>query len=234
MTKDTHIETFFYFSSDKSIISVFSNKDFEPLYRNECFFKFSNNEINLEKVVEFFDENIFKIEKKINQFVKNINLIIDDDIFLHIDTCIKENIYNQTVSEKDQIILLNHLKNDFKKNYPNFLIIHFIINKYIIDGRNFDHLENNINAKNFCLETTFICLLKEYKLSIDKIFKKYQISINKLISAKYLKKLFRNHQIDECEMAYKLQLRHNQNEVVMTPKNVKNPGFFERFFYLFD
>ena len=234
MTKETDIETFFYFSLDKSIISVFSNKNFKPLYRNEYFFKFSNNEIDLKKVVEFFDQNIFKIEKKTSQFIKNINLVIDDDIFLHIDTGIKKNIYNQHVFEKDQIILLNYLKNDFKKNYPDLLIIHFIINKYIIDGKNFEYLEKSINSKNFCLETTFICLLKKYKLSIDEIFKKYQISINQFISAKYLKKLFINHQIDECEMAYKLQLGYNQNEIVMIQKNTKNLGFFERFFHLFD
>jgi len=233
MTKEIGIETFFYIGLDRFMISVFSNKYLKPIYKNELFFELSNSHIDYNKIIEFFDNNIFKIEKQTNQFIKNINLVIEDNNFLNIETGIKKNNFDQPVFKKDQITLLNYLKNDFKKNYPDLLIIHFIINKFIIDGKNFESLDTNIDYKNICLETTFICYLKKHKLILDDIFKKYQISISKLISAKYAKKLFLNDSLDICQMAYKVYLGYNYNEVAIIPKVRKTNSFFERFFHLF-
>ena len=36
-----------------------------------------------------------------------------------------------------------------------------------------------------------------------------------------------------CEMAYKIENGHNENEVKIIPKSTKNIGFFEKFFQLF-
>ena len=233
MIEEIDFETYLYVSRDMFQVFVYDKINQKTLYNEELKIYEKFDFQNFNNLSKFLDNNIFKIEKQTNQFIKNINLVIEDNNFLNIETGIKKNNFDQPVFKKDQITLLNYLKNDFKKNYPDLLIIHFIINKFIIDGKNFESLDTNIDYKNICLETTFICYLKKHKLILDDIFKKYQISISKLISAKYAKKLFLNDSLDICQMAYKVYLGYNYNEVAIIPKVRKTNSFFERFFHLF-
>ena len=80
---------------------------------------------------------------------------------------------------------------------------------------------------------TGILFNKDDVLFYKKIFEKFQISIKKIMSGKYIFDFFDSNELNECEMGRKISLGFNPNEVFLIEKIVEKKGFFERFFYLF-
>lgn len=83
------------------------------------------------------------------------------------------------------------------------------------------------------MDINFICLPINYIKKIENILSKYQVSINRLISMKYLESLFLDQNVDFSEMAKKVIDGHNLNEVVLSSKKSENMSFFEKFFHFF-
>ena len=70
--------------------------------------------------------------------------------------------------------------------------------------------------------------------NFKKIFSKYQISINKILSYEYLKNLNNYNGKNIFKLANDNINRLNENEVFITKKTLKNQGFFEKFFNFFN
>jgi len=90
MIEETDFETFLYISKNKYQIFVNDKKNLKNLYNKELKI---NEEIDLNSLSKFLDDNIYKIEKEVGSFVKNIILIIDDDKILNINIAIKKYNY---------------------------------------------------------------------------------------------------------------------------------------------
>ena len=89
MTQETDFETFLYISKNKYQIFVYDKANLKNLYNKEI----KNIDGNdLDSLSNFIDENIYKIEKTINSFIKNIILIIEDDKVLNVGISIKKKI----------------------------------------------------------------------------------------------------------------------------------------------
>lgn len=233
MIEDTDFEVYLYVSFDKFSMSVFNMSDFKTIYFKENLINSDKIQINQKELEDFISQNIFSIEKSLNQFVKNIYLILNTDHFFDINFGIKKYNDNNINLIKKRNELLHQIKNEIKKNYLNTEIIHFIITKYIFDDViSYDYIENQA-CKNFCLETKLICIKNQDILYLDKILRKYQILIKKIISNKYALSLIFDKKISECEKGFKIINGYNKNEVQISPKNFENKGFFEKFFNLF-
>ena len=77
MTEDQEIETYLSISPSQIGIYLFDIKKLKNLYKQEI--KYNNDEeIDLNYLNKFLKENIFKIEKLLGKFIKNICLIIED------------------------------------------------------------------------------------------------------------------------------------------------------------
>ena len=111
--------------------------------------------------------------------------------------------------------------------------MHFIINKYLIDGINYTSFDQEIDAKHICIEVNFISAPNILIKEISNVLEKYQIKIDRLFEKKYIKNLFEGELLDESIIAFKVQNGYNQNEIVLVPKSSKKIGFFEKFFQLF-
>ena len=129
--------------------------------------------------------------------------------------------------------LIIDVKDLFKENYQNEKVLHMIIKKYLVDGKSYFSLNNNLRCKDFCMEIKFILISSKFISDISKVLEKYQIKIAKCIDREYIEAFFKNDDMKICEMAYKIENGHNENEVKIIPKNTKNIGFFEKFFQLF-
>ena len=232
MTKK-NFETFMYIGNEKILSCVFSKIDSKILCKKESKFLEINNHIDENKIINFLSENIFKLEKELNQFINNINLIIDINQFQSADVSIKHNIYGK-LKQKDQINILSDLKNYIRDNYINYSIVHYIINHYLFDNYVKKSFDFSNQCNHICLDATFILLNKKHIFFYKKIFEKFQISVEKIICGKYIFDIFDSNKINECEMGLKISSGFNSNEVFLIKKSIEKKGFFERFFHFFN
>ena len=108
-----------------------------------------------------------------------------------------------------------------------------IINDYLVDNKTYLILPRDIKCNSFSLNLKFICISKLLIKDLEAILKKYHISLNKLVSATYLREYSVNQDQEIFLTAKKIINGHNPNEVTFVDKVMKNKGFFERFFGFF-
>ena len=233
MTEALEFETYLSISSKKFKIYLLDTKNLKNLYFEEKNFENSISILDLNNLEKFLDNNIFKIEKLIGKFVKNINLILDTEKFLRINISLKKNNYEQIITKKILENSLLELKELFNESYQDYKIVHMLLVSYMIDGSHYSELKFDLNFKNLSLETQFIALPIKLVIEINKILENYQIKITNYFDQNYIQTLFKGQNIDLSEMAYKSKFGFNNNEVSLIPKNIKKTGFFEKFFQLF-
>ena len=235
MTEDNNFINFFFIKKNIFLIDSFLKSNLTCLYQNELILdNYESNSIT-DKIKKFLDDNIYKIEKLNNQFIKNINLVIYDERFLPVNISIKKNVSGILYFEKERLNLLSKIKNEIELNYKELSIIHFLVNNNLIDSKGIDFRKNEdpIVCKSLSIEITFILfpLLDIFKY--QKIFADYQISVNKIISGEHLKDLSLLEEVNELEMALNIFLGNNPKEVILLSKKFKKEGIFEKFFHLF-
>ena len=87
MIKDTDFEIFLYVSKDKYQIFVYDKNNSMNLYIDEIK---NDDQIELNILSKFIDKNIYKIEKMIKKFIRNIILIIENDKVLEVSISLKK------------------------------------------------------------------------------------------------------------------------------------------------
>tara|TARA_B100000700_G_scaffold313955_1_gene399813 strand:+ start:218 stop:922 length:705 start_codon:yes stop_codon:yes gene_type:complete len=233
MIEENKFETYIRISSKIIGIYVFDKNKYKNLYFEEksCETEKENN--NFGNLTSFIDENIFKIEKLIGKFINNIFLIIENKKIFSLNFCIKKKNYEKNVNITYIKNIVTEAKDLFKENYQQQKIMHIVIEKYLIDGREYTKFINDFKCDDLCLEIKFISISSDLVLEIEKIMERYQIKIINFICENYTRSIFKENDIELSLMAHKILSGYNENEVSLLPKNIKNKGFFERFFQLF-
>jgi hypothetical protein len=227
MIEYTDFETFLYVSKNKYQIFVYDKNNLKNLYNEEIK---NNDGIELNILSKFLDENIYKIEKTIKKFIRNIILIIEDNKVLDVGISIKKKNYEKYIDQKYLENSLVEVKDIFKENYQNQIIMHMII----VENEN-NFLLNNTNSNDdyLYLEVNFISITNYLTINIDKLLANHQIKINRYMSGDYIKNFFNEDSTKLPAMASKLNNGLNKNEVQLISKSVENNSFFEKFFQLF-
>ena len=227
MIENSDFETFLYISKNKYQIFVYDKNNLKKLYHEEIG---NNDEIELNILSKFIDDNIFKIEKMIKNFIRNIILIIQDDKVLDIGISLKKKIYEKNIDQKQLENSLVEIKDIFKENYQDLIIMHMII---IEKENNFSLNNDNKNDDYLFLEVNFISIPNNFTFNFDKLLENHQIKIKRYMSAGYIKSFFDKESMELFVMANKLNDGLNKNEVQLVSKAKENKGFFEKFFQLF-
>ncbi len=227
------IDIYLCIFSNKFIIYVFDSKNLINLYVDELKLENTSDEVDLNNLNKFLEKNIFKIEKKINKFIQNIFLIIENKNITSLDIGVKRNSYQETINKKTLENTLVDLKSLIKKNYQDKKIIHIIVNEYLVNGKSHSLNEENLNGDYFCLDIRFKLINNSFALEIEKVLEKYQIKSIKFLDGKYVKNFFKYNNIEISEMINKILNGINENEVKLVQKIQKKSGFFEKFFQLF-
>ena len=234
MSKKIDFQTYLYLNHNQFIIYVAEILTNEKIYSEKLEIDENSTELKFSKLDEFLDINIFKIEKKLNNFIKDIYVILDSNEFHSIKLSIKKDNNGNLINSETLIHPLNDLKNLCQSNLQNKKIVHFLIEKYVIDNKFYTTLPENVNCNIFSLDTEFICLSKNLIENIEKILKKYHISLNQILSASYLEKFKDDTDKNIFTTASRIISGHNKNEVLLNGKINKKQGFFERFFNFFN
>ena len=233
MSNNHNFQSFLFLGPKKMIISVHDELTFEEIYKHEKKIDNDKNEILFEYLQKFLDENILKVEKHLKNFIESLILIIDDDRFLPIEISVKKNNSNHHLTKESLTHSLNEAKDDCKKTHSEKKIIHIIIKNYKIDNKDYSSLPNNIKCDNFSIDIKFICLPKNIHDVLQKVLKKYQISINRLVCSDYVLDFFPQNEHNIFKNTKYLIDGCNENEVIFMDRSSKSMGFFEKFFKIF-
>ena len=230
MIENSDFETFLYISKSKYQIFVYDKNNLKNLYHKEIE---NDDEIELNILSKFIDENIYKIEKMIKNFIRNIILIIEDDKVLDIGISLKKKNYEKNIDQKQLENSLVEVKDIFKENYQDLIIMHMII----VEKEN-SFLLNNVNSNDdyLFLEVNFISISNNFTFNFNKLLENHQIKIKRYMSGGYIKSFFDKETRESLELfvvANKLNDGLNKNEVQLVSKGIENKGFFEKFFQLF-
>ena len=233
MIEETDFQTFLYLAKKRYVIYVDDKKTLRSLYKEEIKIFDEIHRDDLSHLSKFLDQNIYRIEKLVGNFIKDITLIIESDKILNVDIGIKKKNYTPFLNQ-------NHLKNDltevkdlFKTSYPNQVIMHMLITDYDGDGNKNLSSDFDIDENNLYIIVKFISISNSFSSIFDKLLENYHIQINKCMSGEYIKNFIDEDSGKLSMMASRLKNGFNKNEVTLISKNPKNKGFFEKFFQLF-
>tara|TARA_B100000963_G_C22526364_1_gene625495 strand:- start:30 stop:731 length:702 start_codon:yes stop_codon:yes gene_type:complete len=233
MNNNTEYNIFLFLNFNRFTIVVLNEKD-EVIYKKETTIKNSSNKIELDVFSEFLNQNIFKIEKEINEFIETVHIIIDHDDIFSINLSIKNKIDNVLLNTNTINDLLLEAKNCCKETFINNEVIHFKIDQFLIDNCNFVTLPNKHMCKDLSIDLSIICVPKNILKDLEKILGKFQISLGKIFCYKYLNSFPEAKDMNFYEIAQKAKNGLNENDVILTDKTLKNSGFFEKFFNFFN
>ena len=233
MIEEADFETFLYLSRKRYVIFVNDQKTLKSFYKEEIKIVDEIHQDDLSLLTKFLDENIYRIEKLVGNFIKDITLIIEHDEIINVDIGIKKKNYTQFLNH-------NYLKNDltevkdlFKTSYPNQVIMHMLITDYDGDGNKNLSSDFDIDENNLYIIVKFISISNSFSSIFDKLLENHHIQINKYMSGEYIKNFIDEDSGELSMMASKLKNGFNKNEVTLISKNLINKGFFEKFFQLF-
>ena len=233
MTNEISFEAYLSLSQKKFEIYLLDKKNLKNIYKEEFYLQNTSDSIDYNLLHSFLDKNIFKIEKLIGNFLRSIIVVIENDQTLNCSIGIKKKNYGEKINKLYLENSLVKLKDLFKENYQNNKIIHFIVNRCLIDGVNYTSFNEETDGKDMCIEVIFISVSNILIEEISSVLEKYQIKIDRLFEKKYIEKFFEGEHLDLSLIAFKIKSGHNQNEVTLVPKSIKKRGFFEKFFQLF-
>ena len=105
MIEEADFETFLYLSRNQCVIFVENKRTFKSLYKEEIKIADEIYPDDLNYLSKFLDGNIYRIEKLVGNFIKDITLIIENDKILNVDIGIKKKDHTQFLNQ-------DYLKND--------------------------------------------------------------------------------------------------------------------------
>ena len=233
MKNNLENKIFLFLGIDKFTIVALNSID-EEVYKEEILKDNKSNQIDLNFLDNFLNENIFKIEKKLNEFVKNIFLIIDHQNIFSIHLSIKNKFDNINVNSDSIHKLLLEAKSCCRKTLEDLDILHIKIDQFYIDGTYFKTLPKKKNCNNLSIDVSYICLPKKISKTIENVLRKYQISLDRMLSLDYLNSFLDDKNENLYTTAQKILDGFNENEVFIADRNSKKLGFFEKFFNFFN
>jgi len=162
--------------------SAFHKTNLKKPLHVESKFLFDHTEIGTEaqKIITF-------LEKNTNEYINNINLMVDSPKMLSISISVSKKIDGLELKQDDIQFLVQEAKQQILKYYKNQNITHIMINNYKINGTDYDYLQLNIKCNFIALDIIFICLPNETIEYYKNIFYKFDISVNQIICSSYAK-----------------------------------------------
>ena len=233
MKNNLNNKTFFFLNLKKISIIVFDNFN-EVVFRNDLSLETSSEKFNFNLLDDFINQNIFRIEKKLNEFIKSIFLIIDHNDIFSVNLSVKNKIKDVPLNASLINNLLVEAKSCCKETLKKANIMHMKIDQFYIDNNIYKTLPDNIRCENLSIDLSFICIPDDILQNLEKTFKKYQISVSKTFCFRYLNSFVDIESNDLSQVSKKILDGFNENEVLLINKRSKNVSFFEKFFNFFN
>jgi len=214
-------ETFLDFGSSKIRIGVFDieNRGSHFFSDEKCNNNFKINKFSLSDSDSKVNKLIKSLEKKTNIHLNKINLMLDTPDFLIINIAKKSKFEGRLICINDIKYLIQELNLLIKNNYSHLKIIHLIVTKIIIDGKEFNSfLDDNIHCNELIIEVMFICLPNIIIQQITEKFKKKFISIKKIYCSSYLKSFSYKESFNNYDKKFFLDIGYEKSTLLIYDK----------------
>ena len=116
MNKALHFEVYLIISNEKYEIYLLDKKNLKNIYKEVINTENETDLIDYNLLSKFLDQNIFKIEKLIGNFLKTIILVIENRQTLNFSIGVKKKNYSEKINKHFLESSLVELKDLFKEN----------------------------------------------------------------------------------------------------------------------
>jgi len=219
---EKNLNAFIDFGSSKIRLGVYDKEISKNIIVSEknCISNFSLKNFNINNSNEIIKDLIKSAEKKINNHIKNINLMIDTPDMFSIDISIKKSSDNNQYSKNDIKSLLNEAKSLVQKNYLDKKIIHMIIKKFICDKDEFFEIpDKEINYSSLIIELKFICFDNQIWKNLQESFNNNYLNIDNLYCSSYVKSSSYNFQFNDFKKKIILDIGYGKSSITVFQNN---------------
>ena len=214
-------------------INYFSSKDYNSSYQKKYLMPDTlDNNLNLIILTKFISEKIKDFEEDAGSFIEKINVITDAQSDQY-SFCLKNKFDADKIKETDVLRLISDAKQQIIRNNKDSVILHLIVDKYIVDGEEYLEFPENVSCKEFVVEVSFITVQNSIVKTLYKIFKDCNIEVKKIISHQYSSRFAEKNDISPCIAGKKVIDGINPSEVFIHNLYTKKEKFFEKMFNFF-
>ena len=210
------LNTYIDFGSSRIRIGVFDIESSKNIFTSEkdCISNFNEKNFDISKSNEIINYLIKSAEKKVDNHIKNINLMIDTTDMFSIDISLKKISDNKKYSNNDIHSLLQEGKNLVQNNYSNKKIIHVIVKKFVFDDVEYFEIPNKeLNYNSLIVELKFICFSNNIWKKLQDIFNDNYVSINNLYCSSYVRSANYNLMFKNYKKKIFLDIGYNKSTV---------------------
>ena len=214
-------------------IDCFGFKDSNSGYQKNYLMPdtFDNN-LNLIIISKFTLEKVKDFEKLIGSFIEKV-YVITDAKYDQFSLSLKNKYHSDKIKETDVERLISDAKQQIIKNNKDCVILHLLVNKYIVDDEEYLEFPTNISYKEFIVEVSFITVENSTVKMLNKIFEDCNIEVKKVISHQYSSKFAEKSDISPCSAGKRVIDGINPLEVITHRHNSRKQGLFEKMFNFF-
>ena len=189
---DKNFHTFIDFGNC-TIRAISFNKETEKV-ENQLELKTKNNPADDDELIE---DLIFNLEKKNQEYLDEISLMIDNPNILLISLSILKKSDQRILNDNFLKYIIDDAKFEVNKNYPNHEIVHSIITNFYLDEKKYSEFPKNLKPHKFAIEFNFFIYPKFLLDNLRKIFAKQNVIIKKFIFSSYSKSIFYLNKISD-------------------------------------
>ena len=203
-------------------LGIFSKETSKNLFvlEKSCFSNLSLKNFDINNCSKTIKDLVRLAEKKIDNHIKNINLMIDTPDMFSIDVSIKKNTDSKKLTQNDIQSLLQEAKNIIQNNYFDKKIVHMIVKKFFFDDKIYFQIpENEINYKSLTLELKFICFSNKVWQSLLNLFNSNFINIDNIYSSSYVRAVNCNGVFDNYKKKFILDIGYSRSTISIFDEN---------------
>ena len=191
-----------------------------------------DDNLNLIVLSKFILEKVKDFEKDVGRFIEKV-YVITDAKYNKFSLSLKNKYDSDKIKETDVVRLISDAKQQISRNNKDFVILHLLVDKYIVDGEEYLEFPENRSYKEFIIEISFITVQNSTVKTLNKIFKDCNIEVKKIISHQYSSSFAEKSDISPCIAGKKVIDGINPLEVMTHNLYTKKQGLFEKMFNFF-
>ena len=191
-----------------------------------------DDNLNLTILTKFIIEKVKDFEKDVGSFIEKVNLISDAK-YDQFSLSLKNKYNSNQIKETDVVRLISDAKQLIIRNNKDCFILHILVDKYIIDGKEYFEFPENLDYKEFIIDVSFITVQNSTVKTLKRMLRDCNIELRKIVSHQYSSRFAEKGDISPCIAGKKVIDGLNPSEVIMENLYTRKRGLFEKMFNFF-